>query len=378
MGDHANQPLGHSVADQLAKDVRAQEARMLPETGALTKAQRDHAARQFNDYIAERGLEPADVARQLGLSITQVIAFSEGRHGHANVDRLIRRVMRWARQHQDADGAGMGGTYITTGVAEKMLGIAKGTFDAGMMGVIVGPSGISKSTICRALEAGLIPGSVHIELTKPHGRPGALIGLIARRVESSRRTGTLASMMETLIDELKGTRRLLMFDEAHYLTRDGCQVIRDLHKQTGCPVLLVGTRDLLDTISDFSEFAGQFKRLFAYVFNITEELAETGDPLYRAEEVAKFAKSMGIRLTGGGLDYATELASLLGWGGLGSLGALLLNARAMAAAYEAKTGRPCSFDVELLRRALRNMEGASGFDRVRVRAAQRREKVAVA
>lgn len=376
-GRESNQTTGHDLAEQLAKDARAQEARMLPETGPLTDEQRHFASEQFAAYLEQRGLEPGDVARQLGLSVRSVVLFSEGKLKSDGGDRLIHKVTRWAKQQQDAEHTRLGRTYISTGAAEKMLGIIHGTYNAGMMGVIVGPSGISKSTVCRAVEAGLVPGSVHIELTKPHGRPAALARLIARRIDCPRQTGSLSYMMEALIDELRGTNRLLMLDEAHYLTRDGCQVVRDLHKQTGCPIMWVGTRDVLDTISDFSEFAGQFKRLFAYTYNITEELADTGDPLYSPSEVSKFARSMGIRLTGDGLGFATELACLLGWGGLGSLGALLLNASAIARSKEAKEGKPCPFDAELLRQALRNMEGASGFSRVTVRASRQKERRAV-
>lgn len=364
---------GHTVADQLAKDARAKEARMLPETGPLADEQLRWALGVFTGYLEEHGLEPRDVARQIGDPISRVTAFCKGEfHNQAGDSRLARRLIRWVRTQEDADREGAAATYVSTGLAEKMIAVVKATASVRMMGVIVGCSGVSKSTVCRAIEAGVIPGSVHVELTFPHGRPAALARLLAKRTGCPRRTGSLAEILEALIDHLKDTGRLLMIDEAHYLKAEGCQVLRDLHKQTGCPIVLVGTRDVLDTINDFNEFTGQFKRLFAYTLNITEEIAESGDPLYSTPEIARFAKSMGLRLTGDGLGLATELACLPGWGGLGSLRALLLNARAIALDDGA-------INRETVSIALRQMEGATGFARVQTRRAQsERRRVAVA
>ena len=351
-------PTGHTVADQLAHEARAQEARMLPDEGPLTPEQLAWARAAIGTYVQERGLALKAVAKQAAIGESTLSFWLSDKYS-GNNDRIARTLVRWMRQHQDGERSGMPVGYVSTRVAERMLGVLRAVQRTGTMGAVVGPSGTSKSVVCRAAASGLIVGAAHVELTVAHRSPSAVARLLSHRLMNKNRHTSMAHAVESLIEHLAGSGRLLIIDEAHFMSRGACTLVRDVHKQTGCPVVLVGTRDVLDTVNDFDEFRGQFSRLFSYVYNVTAECQATGDPLYTVDEVARLAKSMGLRLTGDGAELLTELTNILGWGGLGKCAMLLLNARLLAG--------EAAISERHLSRALREMEGAAGFERVELR-----------
>ena len=102
-------------------------------------------------------------------------------------------------------------------------------------------------------------------------------------------------------------------------------------------------------------------------------MEETGDPLYSVEEVKDFAKNHGLRLSVDGADEATETANIPGWGGLGACEMLLKNAWKLT---EARGGRAISGSD--IREALRQMEGATGFERTKARTRHGGRKVVAA
>ena len=223
----------------------------------------------------------------------------------------------------------------------------------------------------------LFPGSIHYHATYGERAPRHLLkGLLAKVARSAftvRQEASIAYLTRYVIDELADTGRLLLVDEANLLSRQSFMVIRDIHKQAKIPVVLVGTMELLQTIDDFTQYQGQFKRLFSMTLNVTEEMDETGDPLYSIEEVRQFARNNGLRLTNDGASEATETGNIAGWGGLGACKNLLINASKLTDARGARAIR--ASDV---REALRQMEGAPGFERTKARRRDGGRKVAAA
>ncbi len=59
------------------------------------------------------------------------------------------------------------------------------------------------------------------------------------RFELSAR-GTFDALARWIVDRLKGTKRMLIFDEADLLHYRAMETIRPIHDATGCPVLFAG------------------------------------------------------------------------------------------------------------------------------------------
>lgn len=364
------------VPSKLAQAARVREARMLPVAGRLTEEQRDAVREDVAGYITKRELGLDDVADDIGLRKGDVERFLNDGAG----DRRTRQFNDWLNDRLRRDDPQLPRGMVSTTVTERMVGVVKATSQHGTMGLIIGPAGVGKSLVLKACESGLVPGCVHVECHSGTRNPRPFASWLARQVSTKGRIGStiphgtqraMSHLVGDLIDRLRVHRRVLLIDEAHYLTKAALNITRDIHKQAGVPVVLVGSRDVAETLNDFTEFHGQFGSLFTYTYNVGEAQASRGRPLYSVDEVARFAASMDIKLTKRGAIRLTELGCILGWGGLRRVQQVLLNARVMADEGQ-------SIDDVLVKRAMRDMLGSDEFDRVEWHREQTLLKVKVA
>ena len=357
MSQNTNNPDGgNRLVEQLAKDSRAQEARMLPDTGDLNSEQLDYVRRRVRIHCDENELTFEHIDKKINCLPRAVRRFIEGTYEHDD-SSLARRLDRWIIS-TESDSCGLPTTVVSTTVVETMIGVLKLINRQKSMGSIVGPSGTSKSTVLKAAQSGLIPGSVYIELNCTDSSMTSLLRRISSDLGGPKSSATQASM-RWIIDHLKGTDHMIMLDEAHYLKRPAMNAVRDIHKATGCPVVFVGTHDLLQTINDFTDFHGQFKSLMAICHNITVESQRSGNPLYTVDEVINYAKAMRIKLDIQAAEFLTDRVNTLGWGGLRLAGYLLANAHTLT------KGKIVT--LKAISVASIQMEGSDGFDRTKSR-----------
>lgn len=340
---------------------------MLPRNGDLSPEQCEYVRKCVNQRCDEQGITYEQIDNKLGCGRKATRRFMEGSYEHSE-SNFARKLDTWLKGSDPTLG-GMPRSYVSTIVAEKMRGIIRQVHQRRSMGVIVGPSGVSKTTVLKFIAAGDIPGSMHIELTSTEKTIKQVLARIAAELGLNDQYHA-QRLMQNIIKTLRGTDRLLMLDEAHYASKDALNAIRDIHKQTGCPIMLVGTNDIFDAINDFDAFHGQMKSLISMSYDITIEANAKGRPLYTVDEMYEYAASMGLKLTVDGASRAAELSSELGWGGLRSTAYLLLNAGLLM------KGKPIT--EKAIDHALREMEGFTGFQRTTARLAASARKVAVA
>lgn len=317
------------IISQLAQDARyCEEARMLPPDGPLAPEHLEHARKTLRMYLDEKKIPIAQAAKQIGRAPSSLSAWLVNNYGGDN-DKLARLVMIFVEQHARGTKAGMPSGFITTTITERCLAVMREVQRTRTIGLIFGCAGVSKSLVCQAAEAGLIVGSVHVEATQGAHKAPQFAKLWARRL-GLRFGGSLGDVEDRIITALRGSDRLQMIDEGQYLSKDALNVVRDVHKQAGVGVILMGTVDVDRAVDDATTWYGQFARLISYRYDILEEQLSGGSPLFSVDEIVRLAASMQLRLEGDAAEFLTELACIPGWGGLGATATLLLKARLLA------------------------------------------------
>lgn len=301
---------------------------MLPADGPISEIQHRQVRDAFRLYQESKGITLADVGRQIGRSGSTLSQWLSGTYAGDN-DAVSRLIAVFMDQHARGEKPGMPRGFVNTTIVKRMIGVLRKVQSTQTMGVIYGPAGVSKSVVCRAAESGLIVGSTHIECELSTRTPTQMAALWAETLGLKVRY-SLGHLERAIINHLKGTKRLQMIDEAQYLSKDSLNVVRDVHKKTGCGIVLVGTIDVNQRVDDASAFYGQFSRLIAYRYDIVEEQESGGDPMFTVQNVVEMAAAMQLRLTGDGAEHLTELACMPGWGGLGAAATLLLRAKILA------------------------------------------------
>ncbi|MCK4624107.1 MAG: ATP-binding protein, partial [Phycisphaerae bacterium] len=86
---------------------------------------------------------------------------------------------------------------------------------------------------------GAIPGSMLVTIDDGTHSPTTFLRELAGRLKlgSSRHR---QSLRRAICEHLRGSKRLIMVDEAHLSKLETLNTIRQLHDSTGCPVFLVG------------------------------------------------------------------------------------------------------------------------------------------
>ena len=148
------------------------EARMLPSSGELSQEQLDFVRQRVNERCDEQSLNYEQVDKKVGVARKAVRRFMEDRYEH-NDTIIARKLDRWLRGSEGGVGE-MPGQYVSTDVAEKMIGVIKQIVRRKSMGAIVGPSGTSKTTVLKAMVA-MIPNSAHIEFTRTDGSQSTVL-----------------------------------------------------------------------------------------------------------------------------------------------------------------------------------------------------------
>lgn len=101
------------------------------------------------------------------------------------------------------------------------------------------------------------PTAVSVELSKWNAGSDGLARLLFATTDSRSWHGN-SSRGDFLANRFSGSRRLIIIDNAHRMTRSSLQWIFDFHDATGCPVALVGNPEVLDAIRTNDQ---QFSRI---------------------------------------------------------------------------------------------------------------------
>jgi len=201
------------------------------------------------------------------------------------------------------------------------------------MGVVFGPAQIGKTMTLEAIQGDPRYGDpILIRVDESMFRPFALCRAIAAKFDLST-AGTFDIVMRRVVGRLAGTKRMLMFDEVERVHHRTLELIRDLHDQTGCPVLLCGKPQVYEKlgfchVGDFSEVTDQLAARIIIRRDLTERTrGEHPQPLYSLEDIRKLIKQSELKLhvEPGAVKWLQCRASTLGTGGIGiALGCLYL------------------------------------------------------
>ncbi|MEN0021585.1 MAG: AAA family ATPase, partial [Planctomycetota bacterium] len=146
----------------------------------------------------------------------------------------------------------------------------------------------------------------------------SLIHALGARLQLSRRS-LMSVQQRAIMDHLRGTDRLILLDECQHLKRDSLDVLRDIHDEAEVPIILCGTHDLVDLVTDARAFYGQFtSRVVA-----REDLArivgnddagdgggsQLGRKLFTVDEVKQIFEAAKLKLTEEAWDLLTNVAN---------------------------------------------------------------------
>jgi len=360
------------ILKRFAEDARrlhvAQKLPPPPEPVPYDKARL--VAEDFDRLLTLSGLSRTDVARRMGkgysgatISTWSKAAIDEEHFERfkGDFDKITRGINSWMETFVREHTAPKTNDFVDIHVAKNMMAVIHAAMTHRAMGVICSDSGRGKTMTFKAA-AQTYPGTIYLRIIASTRTPQGL----AQQLRHSMQLGgskTLRDIQFRLIDTLTGSSRLMLIDEGHQLQPAALEFLRDLHDDCGIPIVLGGTREIEDHVSDPSIFFGQLESRIVARYDVNQHVRKHStdhDParmIHTPEELQRIFANDQIRFTGDGLSALTRIANLEGFGGL-----RLAKQVAVAAASIAKD---IAIDGKLVLKVLRELHGrARAIDRI--------------
>lgn len=216
------------------------------EKSTTTKYDHDSAlGEELSQCISARGLTQAAVSRALGISDSALSQWLSGRY-KGDVKSLEHAVKGFLqRATEKAQTRRINLPFNMTSVSAKIFEAARMCHLDGDIGVVVGDSGIGKTTTLKEY-ARLNSDVILIEADRGYS-PRELFREIHRGLGLDG-TGSINQMKNDVISRLEGTGRLIIVDEAEHLPVKALDLIRRINDKAETGILFCGLKRFMDNL----------------------------------------------------------------------------------------------------------------------------------
>jgi len=350
--------------------------RMVKEDQSLT----DDIRRQIiEDIRAYRDDHPRNsqplawgrLAELIGIAQGTLVDVVRGNY-KGDTDAVLRKIDQFL-----ADDRARAGRYdfrstARIGLTEAIMSTARSAIHMNTLGVIIGSPGTGKSVHARALAADR-GGVVIVRPDEAHRDARGVTRLLVNAIDGLRQFYRRPHARRLI--ELKNWLRkhmstVIIVDEAQKLTRDGLEMLRDIHDisdpatRRNVPIIFFGDHSFKKLIfagraGERSPISPQTARRMRPVLDIDADCqVDDGGGIYTVEDVVKIVRNNRVKLlTPRAARWLRDLANLQGYGRLGFAMGVLQQAIELAVPPGGTLTQP--LDVDVLQEALEMTFGKS-------------------
>jgi len=214
---------------------------------------------EFRKLMDKKGWSERRGARVLGCSVTvlnRLLRFdypADPTDWIAKMQRQIRRESLRTHMPVQPD-------FVSTSVAERVEDVLRLAQVERAVALIMGGTGVGK-TMAVQHYCDSEPDAVYV-VAGPGASAAALLKVIAGRLAISISSSSILALRQALVETLGGTDRLLIIDEADYMTESALQSLRIIRDEAGIGLVIVCTPAYLDKLrarrsSTINQFLGR-------------------------------------------------------------------------------------------------------------------------
>ncbi len=229
--------------------------------------------------LVDSGVQQAAIAREAGISASAINAWLRGRYSGDN-DEIGRKLDRWsdsraARLRAEALIPEIG--FLPTPTSRKIraaLGYAQRT---GRMAEIYGAPGVGKTTTIR--DYATTNPNVWVATMAPDcAAPAMALAEVSDAIGLNPENGRAArTLREAIRRHVRGTKGLLVIDEAQHLAARAVEEMRALHDASGIGLVLAGSHALHGRIGAASAIATTAQLVSRMGMRVRVVEADAGD-----------------------------------------------------------------------------------------------------
>jgi len=206
-------------------------------------------AQSLIDYISDQKIKRSALARALGVSEATLSQYLAGKYpgNNAEIDRKVLSFLKRDQMRIKAAAILPEDRFVMTRQAQRVYGLLSTCHLDGDMGLIVGEPGLGKT---RSLEQYARENNGVLLITPL--KTNTMMTLLKSITETLRvKTGdSNDARARGIIQILKGSGRMMIVDEAHFLSFPCLEILRQIHDGTGIGLVYAGPEALRIKISN--------------------------------------------------------------------------------------------------------------------------------
>ena len=217
-----------------------------------------------------------------------------------DVAALERHIGTLLKREEDLQFVNAPKSFCATSCSKLIWEVLQYCDEGRKMGAAVAPSGTGKTETCREYKR-QNRATIFVTMDITRRYPSAVLRTVAKQSGMTRNT-TIMDMLDGLVDRLKGSNRLIIIDDAHFLTWESFELVRKIHDCAGVGIVTVGQERLYEQMKG--------KDLKGYLYDqIYSRIAIKRDRFQiKKSDVKMMAQGMLPGLDEPCMDYLYEIA----------------------------------------------------------------------
>lgn len=261
-------------------------------------------------YISSSGQSQAAISKRIGLSAATISQFLNSSYCGDNEEVAMKVGSFLNLQEMRQDYANAPDFTDKLKNTRKIYIALDYVYSNRCIGVVAGVSGCGKTTALKNYQK-IMNGVVYVQADATKWSPCSILKLIAKSMGEPCK-GSASEILDKLVDELAGTDRLIIIDEAQHLTARAFDTLRALNDRAEVGVIYAGTPDIIDrmTTGRLQEDFDQVYSRIGYTCNLInrfslKEISVLFDGFHLDETVIQYLCNAASKK--GGLRYMVNL-----------------------------------------------------------------------
>lgn len=194
--------------------------------------------KDLSDFMQESGKSQRQIAKETGLSSSVISQFLKGTYPGDNqeVSKAIEQYLSISKDRLNI--VLQAPFYIDLQNTQETLFCCYYSNKHNAISLISGAAGAGKTTALKHY-ADTHTGVIFVTANACTTTATAILGLICKQL-GKQIPARRAALMNTLVEALSGTSRLIIIDEADHLSLDALQAVRNLNDEAQCGMVLSG------------------------------------------------------------------------------------------------------------------------------------------
>lgn len=218
---------------------------------------------RLREYISSTGQSQAVISKRIGLSTATISQFLNGSYSgddEGTAKKIDSFLFLEGIRTTYAKAPSFTDSLKNT---QKITDTLDYVYANRCTGVVSGVSGCGKTTALKNYQK-LMNGVIYIQADATKWSPCSVLKLIAKSMGKVPK-GSASDILDNLVDELTGTDRLIIIDEAQHLKAKAFDTLRVLNDRAEVGVVYAGTPDIIDRMTK-----GRGKEEFDQVYSRIE------------------------------------------------------------------------------------------------------------